>query len=209
MKVLIIASARRERHLLREEALAAGHQVTVLQRKVGWFGRRTKRFRKVEGDVSNAALLTAAMTGQDAVICWLKPTRKTITFLWESTANVVRAMQKYGARRLICVSACDAGDSRGHCGFWRDRVVQPLFLRKIYEDRDRQEELVSGTDPDWLIVRPAKITGGKATGQYLMITDLKNFKASKISLADLVDFVTQQLTNDFYLRQAPVITYGE
>ena len=38
-------------------------------------------------------------------------------------------------------------------------------------------------------------------------TDLRNFKASRIALLDAVEFTLKQLNSNFYLFQAPLVTY--
>ena len=63
-------------------------------------------------------------------------------------------MKMAGVRRLICVTGIGAGDSKGHGGFLYDRIFNPLLLKTIYEDKDRQESLIKASDVDWVIVRP-------------------------------------------------------
>lgn len=208
MKVLVVASSRRTRRQLVEQAQAEGHQVTALEQKLPRLRFRRPKHRVIQGDVLSERSLSPAVAGQDAVVCWLTPvTRKPTTHLWEGTANLIRAMEKHGVQRLICISACGTGDSRGHCGFFYDNIIQPLFLKHVYADRDRQEELVRGTQLDWVIVRPARLTNRRPRGQYMVLTDLRNFKASRIALLDAVEFALKQLSNNFYLFQTPLVTY--
>lgn len=209
MKILVVASARGIRRRLAEQAGAEGHEVTVLERKRRRFRWRRPQDRTVEGDVLNERTLERALAGQEGVVCWLTQgaTGKPTTYLWEGTANLIRMMEKHGVKRLICISACGAGDSRGHCGFFHDKIVQPLFLKHVYEDRDRQEELIRGTELDWVIVRPARLTKARPRGEYMVLTDLRNFKAKRIALLDAVEFALKQLKSNFYLFQAPLVTY--
>lgn len=208
MKVLVIASSRRIRRQLIAQAQTEGHQVTALEEKRRFRWRRPKH-RAVEGDVLEERSLHPALAGQEAVVCWLEPRPRgeNDSYLWEGTANLIRAMEKHGVQRLVCISACGAGESRGHCGFFYDKIVQPLFRRREYEDRDRQEELIRGTGLEWVIVRPARLTTGAARGEYMVLTDLRNFKAGRIAVVDAVEFVLKQLGSNFYLFQAPLVTY--
>ncbi|HJS99078.1 MAG TPA: NAD(P)H-binding protein [Terriglobales bacterium] len=209
MKVLVIASSRRIRRQLIEQARGEGHEVTALEEKLPRFRWRRPKHRVVAGDVLSERSLAPAVAGQNAVLCWLtqKATRQTTTYLWEGTANLIRTMEKHGVRRLICISACGAGDSRGHCGFFYDKIIQPLFLKHVFEDRDRQEELIRGTQLDWVIVRPARLSNGRSRGEYMVLTDLRNFRARRIAVVDAVEFALKQLSNNFYIFQAPVLTY--
>ncbi|MGE5726058.1 MAG: NAD(P)-dependent oxidoreductase [Acidobacteriota bacterium] len=209
MKVLVIASSKRIRRQLIEQAQTEGHDVTALERKRPRFRWRRPQHRVIAGDVLDERSLGPAVAGQEAVVCWLtqKATRRPTTYLWEGTANLIRIMEKHGVRRLICISACGAGDSRGHCGFIYDKIIQPLFLKQVYEDRDRQEELIRGTGLEWVIVRPARLSKGRPRGEYMVLTDLRNFKARRIALLDAVEFALKQLSSNFYLFQAPLVTY--
>lgn len=209
MKILVVASSKRIQRQLAEQARDEGHEVTVLERKARRFWRRRTQHRVVTGDVLNERSLAPALAGQEAVVCWLtqRATRQPTTYLWEGTANLIRMMEKHGVKRLICISACGAGDSRGHCGFFFDKIVQPLFLKQVYEDRERQEELIRGTQLEWVIVRPARLKKGRPRGEYMVLTDLRNFKARRIALLDAVEFALKQLKSNFYLFQAPLVTY--
>ena len=208
MNVLVIASSRRVRRQLAQQAQAEGHQVTVLEKRLPRFRWRRPQHHAIAGNILDEKSLSPAMAGQDAVLCWLQPpSRKSNTYLWEGTANLIRAMERQGVRRLICVSACGAGDSRCHCGFFHDHIIRPLFLKQVFEDRDRQEELIRGTDLEWVIIRPARLTSGQSRGQYMVLTDLRNIRAKRIALVDAVEFALKQLRGNFYLFQAPLLTY--
>ena len=64
----------------------------------------------------------------------------------------------------------------------------PLFLKTIYEDKDREEEIITSSESNWLIVRPAGLTNGPRTGNYRVITDLEGTVAKRISRLDVADF---------------------
>src|SRR5436305_1164889 len=83
----------------------------------------------------------SAVAGHDVVISSLgsKLSRKPTTLLSDGTRNVVGAMKAAGVPRLICITGIGAGDSRGHGGFLYDRLILPLLLAEIYEDKTRQE----------------------------------------------------------------------
>ena len=209
MKLLIVATSRVIRAELIRQAKLAGHQVTALEPKRRWFRWKDRDVRFAVGDVLHPKSLIPAVAGQQAVICWLstRSARKPTTFLSEGTGNLLRAMYQCGAHSLICVSAFGVGNSRGHGGFFHDAIVQRVLQKGMYEDRERQEQLIRYTDLDWIIVRPAKVVRGELTGQYMSLTDLRNVRAGKISLADVVHFAVAQLGSNFYVHKAPLVTY--
>jgi putative NADH-flavin reductase len=187
MRLLIVGATGGTGKQLTEQTLSQDHDVTGLARHAERMGTRHRRLRMVPGDVLNAASLDAAAAGQDAVLWALGTavTRKPVTVFSEGTRNLLRAMERHGVRRLLCITGIGTGDSRGHGGLIYDRIVQPLLLKTIYEDKDRQEELIRRSDREWIIIRPGFLTNGPATGNYHAFTDLTGVTAGKISRADV------------------------
>jgi putative NADH-flavin reductase len=116
-------------------------------------------------------------------------------------------MHETAVKRLIIVTGVGAGDSKNHGGFLYDKIFNPIFLRTIYEDKNRQEQLVKASGLDWTIVRPAVLTDGSKTGKYRALTDLSGVTAGKIARADVADFILDELKTDQFLRQTPLLTY--
>ena len=209
MQLLIVGATGGTGQQLTEQALSQGHDVTALARHAERMRTRHRRLRMAQGDVLDAALLDAAAAGQDAVLWALGTaiTRKPVAVFSEGTRNLLRAMERHGVRRFLCITGIGTGDSRGHGGFIYDRIIQPLLLKTIYEDKDRQEELIRRSDREWIIVRPGFLTNGRATGNYHALTDLRGMTAGKIARADVAAFMLAQLTSDRYLRQTVLLTY--
>ena len=84
----------------------------------------------------------------------------------------------------------------------------PVFLTRIFEDKETQEALVRASSLDWVIVRPAILTDGPRTGRYRAGFPAHDGRIRRrISRADTAEFMLKQLTNDAYLRQAPGLSY--
>ena len=109
-------------------------------------------------------------------------------------------------RRLVCITGIGAGDSRGHGGFLYDRLVQPLPLRGVYADKDRQEALIQASGLDRVIARPSLLRDGPATGRVRAPTDLQGFHGGEIARADVAALVIAQLTSDRWMHKAPLVT---
>jgi uncharacterized protein YbjT (DUF2867 family) len=157
----------------------------------------------VRGDVTDRVSLEAAMAGVDTVISVLGSpfTMKPVSLLSEGTKNILSAMRAAGARRLICITGMGAGDSRGHGGFLYDQIILPLLLGRIYADKDRQEAIVSASDVDWLLVRPAFLTNGAAAAQYRILTDLSRRQQTRISRKDVAEFIVGEASAQKFSRQ--------
>jgi putative NADH-flavin reductase len=207
MKVLIIGATGATGKILMREALEQGHEVTALARNPSAVVSEDHRLRVLQGNALDESSLEAAVAGQDAVLSALgtRSTRPTTLFS-ESTHNVIGAMDKHGVRRLVCITGIGVGDSKGHVGFFYDRIIRPFVVRNVYEDKERQEEAIEQSDLEWVIVRPAQLTDEPARGEYKVY--LKgSYTATKISRADVAAFMLAQLTDDTYVHKTPVISY--
>lgn len=209
MKLLIIGATRGIGMQVLQQAIAKGHDVTALIRSTQKFTLQNERLQVIEGDIRDAAAVERATEGLEAVISsiGIMPTRKPVTVFSTGIQNVLGAIEKNAVRRLIAVTGIGAGDSRGHGGFFYDKLFQPLLLKTIYEDKDREEALIRNSAAEWIIVRPGFLTNGPMTGEYRVLTDMNGVKAGRISRADVAHFILEQLDASDYLRKTPLITY--
>ncbi len=209
MNILIVGATRGIGLQLLNQALKHGHTVTALVRDPQRLSLQHEQLTVVKGDILDPEPINRAMTDQEAVCCTIGTglTLKPVTVFSEGTKNLLEAMKTAGVKRLICVTGIGAGDSKGHGGFLYDRIFNPLLLKTIYEDKDRQEALIESSELDWVVVRPGFLTHGPLTGQYRVLTDLTGITAGRISRADVAHFMLQQLESDEYLRQTPLLTY--
>lgn len=208
MKVLVLgATGGTGRHIVRE-ARANGHMVVALVRSPAR-AQPLEGAELMEGDARDEAALASALRGCDGVISSLgtgiSPFRQ-VTLLSTATRALVNAMHREKVRRLVCITGLGAGDSRGHGGFLFDRLLFPLLLRNVYDDKDRQEDLVRASGLDWVLVRPVVLTDEPAAGRVRALTDLSGVHGGKIPRADVARFVVEQLASDAWLHQAPLLT---
>ena len=210
MKVLVIGATGGTGKEIVRQAQAAGHEVTTLVRSEA--DNAPPGVRKVVGDARDVAALRQAVAGQDAVADSLGSAMsgpfKEVTLFSDSTKALIEAMKSEGVRRLVCITGIGAGDSRGHGGFLYDHLVQPVLLRGVYADKDRQEELIRASGLDWVIVRPAMLADGPAVGGTRALTDLAGFHGGFITRADTAAFVVAQLAADQWLHKTPLIVHG-
>src|SRR6266436_2565714 len=99
MRLLILGATGRTGGRLLEQALAEGHQVTVLVRDSRRLGAADPGLQVRVGGVSDAAAVSAAVEGQDAVLVVLGSRRPRELFgtdlMVSSVGNVVSAMQRH------------------------------------------------------------------------------------------------------------------
>lgn len=161
----------------------------------------------IAGDARDPAVLDRALGGCDAVISALgEPVTLfgEVTVLSSATRELVGAMQRRGVRRLIAITGIGAGDSRGHGGWVYDRLILQLILRKVYQDKDRQEAIIRASGLDWIIVRPVMLTNGAPRGVQAA-SDPSQPHGSIITRADVADFIVAQLDSNRWIGQTPLI----
>lgn len=209
MKLLLIGASQGVGFELLQQALQAGHEVTLIARNPARLEINHEHLHVVKGDILNKSVLEQTVKGQDAVCITIgiKPTRKPVSIYSEGTKTVIEAMKKSSCRRLLCVTGIGAGDSRGHGGFFYDKIINPLLLKTGYEDKDRQEAIVRQSDLDWEIIRPGFLTNRPHTGNYRVLTNLSGVKAGNISRADVADFMLREAAEMRYGKQTPLLTY--
>ena len=194
---------------LLKQALAQGHKVTAFVRDPKRLPIEHENLRVARGDVMDYASVEAAMRGQDAVLCALGHKRffYPTNILSEGTRNILRAMKTCEVPRLILESSLGVCDAAGRLGILTTLFAVPLLLPFYFWDRRRQEMLVTHSEPDWVIVRPAALTSGPARGEYQHGNVGSYFLPTRVSRADVASFMLKQLSSDTYLGAAPGICY--
>jgi putative NADH-flavin reductase len=195
------ATGHTGRHLL-EQALADGHEVTALARDPSTVPAHP-HLRIVAGDVRDTEQVNHTVVGADAVLSALGQRRWGTTVCTDGIRTILAAMNTHGVRRLLAVSGYGVGDSR-HRNLYAASMW--IVLRSIMRDKTQMEELIRASDTEWTLVRPAVITEGPHTGRYRTAPDLHLGYTSKISYADLADFMLSHLTGEDLIRQAVAIT---
>lgn len=209
MNILIIGATRGIGRQVLDQALEQGHRVTVLARRPESLDLQHERLTVLRGDIGNAGSIFPAVRGQEAVIITIgiPPAWTPVHIFSEGTQHVLEAMAAHKVGRLLAVTGIGAGDSKGHGGFLYDRIFNPLLLGRIYADKDRQEAIIRQSPVAWTIVRPGFLTNGPLTGSYRVLTDLTGVTAGKISRADVAHFLLQEVVDNRYVGQTPLLTY--
>jgi putative NADH-flavin reductase len=207
MKVVIFGSTGSiGRHLV-VQALEQEHTVSAFARNPAKLELEHANLTAVQGDALDSTSVKRAVHGQDAVLCSLGAGAKGAARS-EGTRNIIRAMEKAGVSRFVCLSTLGVGDSRANLGFFWKHLMFGLLLRRAYADHVSQEDYVKESRLDWTIVRPGAFTDGNRTGVYRHgFPGTDKTIEGKISRADVADFMFKQLTDRTYLRETPGLSY--
>lgn len=210
LKVAVIGATGGTGRAVIENALAAGHEVTAVARRPQAVKIKNGRLEVRRGDVMKADSLGEAIGDADAIVSAIGNGRakEPTSFFSNGITNIIGAMMKTKARRLICVGASGYIDEPRHPLWIRlmmKNLVQPI-LRHSYDDMMQMEEIVKTSDLDWTIVRPPRLVNGRRTEFYRVEKEVV-IGGAKISRADIADYIVKNLNDSRSFRRAFGVAY--
>ncbi|MGB5354037.1 MAG: SDR family oxidoreductase [Woeseia sp.] len=198
MNLIIFGATGATGQNLVQMALAQGHRVTAFVREPGRLLQTASQLNCVVGDVMHAATIEPALAGQDAVLCALGTMPETpadkvrrqpdVPVCSVGTINILAAMSQHKVRRIVVESSISVGESRQTGRFGAATFVRTV-LKRVMEDKEKQEAALRESAADWTIVRPARLTNGPATGRVQAGEKLRWGMLSSISRADTAEFM--------------------
>ena len=207
MKLLVLGGTGGTGRQIVQQALEAGHDVTVLARDPAKVAQQP-RLRSVGGDVADTQKVIDAMRGQDAVISALGRglSFKSEHLIERSVPGILSAMKTAGVRRLIFMSAWGVGDTKQDAPLLPKMFFNTL-LRGIYADKLAGDELIRKSDLDWTIVLPTKLHDGPLTRNYRTGERLPMKGMASISRADTAHFMLDRINDRASIRKSLVVSY--
>ena len=211
MRLTALGGTGRIGRLVVEQALAAGHDVTVLVRDPQKLGPIAERVRVVPGSVSDPPAVRDAVAGADAVISALGPDGNTVdqvVALREGMRTLIEVMRDTGVGRIINLSgaAIDApGDHKPMIDRLASRIVRLVSGHVVAAKQAEFDELLA-SGLEWVAIRPPLVTDGPHTGMYRTGLDVLH-PGARISRADIADFMLAQATDPTFAQAAPFVCY--
>jgi len=95
----------------------------------------------------------------DGVIVGLGGKTKEVgdTMLTDGTRNIMSAMKEKGVKRLAVITSIGAGDSKDQAPFFF-KILMATAMKKIFNDKNNQEQEVMKSGLEYCIVRPGGLT---------------------------------------------------
>jgi len=203
MHITVFGASGRTGLLTIFQALNQGYSVTAFARHASNVTIQHPNIQIIQGDILEFDKVKQAVDGRDVIFCLVGVDKnKPNTILSEGTRNILRAMEECDIKRFICMSS--VGLLGTDAGFWFGKIIIPLFLRHVFEDKNRQMRIIQESNADWIIVRPVGLTDAPKTGSYTITFGLPMSKS--VPRADVADFMLKLCTDKKYDRQMPVIS---
>ena len=203
---LLGASGRIGGHVL-NWAVTAGREVTALARDPASLPAAAG-LTVMAGQATDVAAVAEVAAGADAVVSALGPRgAKTPALLATAAEATVAAMDKAAIKRLVCVSAAGAFVEDDPDMGALVKFILPKVFANLYADVREMEAVVSTSDLDWTLVRPARLVNRPQTGRYRVRPEFAPVGGRTIARSDVAHFIAAALTDDTWVRARPAVAY--
>ena len=212
MNVTIFGATGATGRLLTERCLKAGYKVKILARKPQEFPFAAQ-VETVQGDSKDIVAVREALRGADLVLSALGArSLKKEDILEDSIPLIVQAMDEQGIRRIIALGSAGAlptslDKQPAYCRWIVQNIVYNTFLKYPVASQISQYKTLSGSDLDWTMVMPPMLMNVPARGNLRIDGEALPRNASRISRADVADFMMAQIDNPQWLRKGVYISW--
>lgn len=191
-------------------ALSKGYKVKALARNPKGIAEQSKQLEIIKGDVLDLLTVSKVVEGADIVISLFGHVKDSPEWLQTNgTKNIVHAMATHSVTRIISLSGGGLPFPEKDLPKAVDKVIRFLmktFAAKILEDAIKHAEVLKNSSLEWCIVRGPRLTTDEATGEYRVGWVGVN-SGTKLSRADLADFILKEIKNRNYSYQMPFVSY--
>jgi putative NADH-flavin reductase len=204
-KIAVIGGTGKAGKYLVSELVKQGFPIKVLSRNPEKITQESHLIEVIQGNARDYASIRSLLSGCDAVISTLGPSRSEPDTCSVAIGHIIKAMQELKIKRYIELAglAIDTPDDKK--GFQTRLIVGILkrFFPAMINDRQKGYDLLSASNLNWTIVRSSMIelTDTKRT----LKTSLADSPGRKISAADLALFLVSQLNDDQYIGKCPFV----
>ena len=179
------------------------HSITTLSRNEIEIEEK-KSLNMILGDATNKADLINSIQNTDALIVTLGTGKnmKTTT-LFSDFAKLILEIHRENKIDIpfIFVTGFGAGESKNYVS-WLVKMFLKYFLKDVYADKTRMEEIITNSDIKWTVVRPGRLFDKGLTEKYRIENKLfKGINISGINRADVADFLIKQAENQTELKK--------
>lgn len=210
MKIVIFGASGSTGQELVRQALEKGYGVTAFVRDPAKLDIRNPGLRIVQGDVADDNAVSDAVQQGQPVLSALgaaSPFKKDQALI-RGVRNIVKVMEIKHALRIVYLSFAGVPDSRDQLGGVFRWLIVPT-LSRVAADHLEKEKVIMKSHLQWTVVRPALLTNGRYTGSLHSGERLEpRLWDLPVSRADVAAFMLQQLTENTYLKKAPVLSRG-
>ncbi len=183
--------------------LDRNHSITTLSRsEIGIEGK--KSINMILGDATNKADLLKSIQNADALIITIGTSKNMkATTIFSDFAKLMVEIHKENKIEIpfIFVTGFGAGESKNYVT-WLVKLFLKYFLKDVYADKTKMEDIITQSDLNWTVVRPGRLLDKELTEKYRTENTLfKGINIGGINRADVADFLIKQAENQTELKK--------
>ena len=186
-----------------KRGLDRNHSITTLSRS-GIEIEEKKSLNVILGDATNKADLLSSIQNADAIIVTLGTSKNmNATTLFSDFAQLMVEIHKENKIDIpiIFVTGFGAGESKNYVP-WLVKMFLKYFLKDVYADKTKMEEIITNSDLNWTVVRPGRLFDKELTEKYRIENKLfKGINVGGINRADVADFLIKQAEEQTELKK--------
>ena len=186
-----------------KRGLDRNHSITTLSRS-GIEIEEKKSLKEILGDATNKVDLLSSIQNADAIIVTLGTSKNmNATTLFSDFAQLMVEIHKENKIDIpfIFVTGFGAGESKNYVP-WLVKMFLKYFLKDVYADKTKMEEIITNSDLNWTVVRPGRLFDKELTEKYRIENKLfKGINVGGINRADVADFLIKQAENQTELKK--------
>ncbi|WP_375584708.1 NAD(P)-dependent oxidoreductase [Cyclobacterium xiamenense] len=208
-KISLFGGTGRTGRLFLSQALEKGYSVKALARDPEKINLRHPALEIVGGDVLNADVVAATVEGTDRVVSLFGHVKGSPDWLQtEGTRNIIQAMKRLSVPAIVSLSGGGLPFPEKDRPKFADkliRTVMKLAVPRVLNDAIRHHEVLAESGLEWVIVRGPRLTDAPRKGAYRVGWVGVN-ASTKISRADLADFILTQVEDETFIHQMPFVS---
>ncbi|MFN5790275.1 MAG: NAD(P)-dependent oxidoreductase [Bacteroidota bacterium] len=186
-----------------KRGLDRNHSITTLSRSNIEIEEK-KSLNVILGDATNKADLLSSIQNADAIIVTLGTSKNmNATTLFSDFAQLMVEIHKENKIDIpfIFVTGFGAGESKNYVP-WLVKMFLKYFLKDVYADKTKMEEIITNSDLNWTVVRPGRLLDKELTEKYRIENKLfKGINVGGINRADVADFLIKQAEKQTELKK--------
>jgi len=186
-----------------KRGLDRNHSITTLSRSDIEIEEK-KWLKVIIGDATNKVDLLSTIQNADAIIVTLGTSKNmNATTLFSDFAQLMVEIHKENKIDIpfIFVTGFGAGESKNYVP-WLVKMFLKYFLKDVYADKTKMEEIITNSDLNWTVVRPGRLLDEELTEKYRIENKLfKGINIGGINRTDVADFLIKQAEEQTELKK--------
>ena len=206
MKLALFGATGLAGRYILDEALKAGHYVTVLVRDASKIDEPHKNLKIVTGDALKEEDVFNVVKDQDAIVSTISEgpnvQHKTQRV---ATDYMIKAMQKTGVQRILCMGAIGILQFNAS-ELIRDQPFYPELYRPLSYEHSAVNKLLHQSGLKWTQVCASTILAVPSDGKYALRVDYPPRDNMDVNAGNIGLFIMRELNKNEYLGKRVGIT---